>query len=137
VPKRTPEKVRKELLRADRLFWVDLLACMTALRRVVEVFLDTQRIPRRGHGRRFLSLDSRIARYVKAVPTAHAQYFEKFLHAIRESGNEGAHATEVQIDDIQLVLVWIREVLQRKYPESDPAIREAVRRHRRRKRKPP
>jgi hypothetical protein len=129
-PARAPARVKEEIARADRLFWADLFACAAALRRVVEFFLDSRRVPRRKPKRRFLSLAERIRLFVQKVPATRAGDFRRFLHAVRVTGNEGVHSRGTSTEDVQLMVEWIRRVLIVQYPERDRVKAEARKRAR-------
>jgi len=88
-PKRCPEEVQKELVRAFGLYWIDPTAAGNALRSCVEHILTRRGVSRNSvsKGRRHrLTLHARIERFQKTHATA-----GDALMAVKWIGNEGSH----------------------------------------------
>ncbi|WP_375765019.1 DUF4145 domain-containing protein [Archangium gephyra] len=129
-----PDTIRAALRRADAAFWWDLRSCATALRHVVEIFLDDQGIPREGVKKsgdlRFRGLEERLQEFVeifKRISEKDAEEFKDLLGATKLIGNEATHAAEpLTAETIELVSKFIGRVLGRRYTGDE--LLEAARR---------
>ena len=92
LSKRVPISISRELERAAGLFWPDPSACLTALRRATEAFLDAQRVPRQRAGARgFIPLHHRIDDFARRLEQPLRDEFRACLHAIKDAGNDSTH----------------------------------------------
>ncbi len=110
-PKRCPEEVQGELVRAFGLYWGDPTAAGNALRSCVEQILTRRNVPRyatspRGKRQR-LTLHSRIEKLQKADDEA-----GKALMAVKWIGNEGSHGA-LKDEDVLDALDVIEDVIDR------------------------
>jgi len=148
APGMAPRSIVEALRRADPLFWVDLNACATALRQVVEVFLDEQGVARQevkadGTTGRFRMLEERIELFVEAIEGVSkeaADEYEALLRATKFKGNDATHDVEaLRVGDIHTLARMIRRGLEMRYPQKDDLLAEAAKiignRHSKRQRK--
>jgi hypothetical protein len=134
VPEATPAEVQHGLARADALFWSDLAACVTALRQVLEVFLDAQGISRlkqtKKGGQSFRGLEERIKEFAEALKNKdplEADRYLQFLQATRIISNSVTHEADgVTTKDVMLLAQFIERVLEKRY-SGDRLLDEAVR----------
>lgn len=148
APGGVPRSIVDALRRADPLFWVDLKSCATALRQVVEVFLDEQGVGRQetradGTAGRFRTIEDRIEMFVNAVENVSkeaADEYEVLLRATKFKGNDAAHdVEEIKLSDIHTLARMFRRVLEMRYPQRDDLLADAAKiignRHSKRQRK--
>lgn len=102
-PKRCPEEVQKELVRAFALYWLDPTAAGNTMRSCVDQILTRRGVPRatvtKGR-RRWLTLHRRIERFQLLKPSA-----GNALMAVKWIGNEGSHGTLAAADVLDAVEV--------------------------------
>ena len=148
APGGVPRSIVDALRRADPLFWADLNACATALRQVVEVFLDEQGVERQekkadGTTGGFRPIEKRIEMFVEAVEGVSegaADEYETLLRATKFKGNDATHDVgELKVSDICTLARMVKRVLEMRYPQRDDLLAEAVKiigsRHSKRQRK--
>jgi len=88
VPQDTPDKLKEEINKSFELFWINQSSCANSIRKVLELFMDEEKIPREGinrYGKVYhLDLHKRLEQY-KKVDT-------KLLLAVKYIGNAGSHS---------------------------------------------
>jgi hypothetical protein len=124
-PKRCPEDVQVELVRAFALFLRDPTAAGNALRGAVERILDHKQVPRtlisKNHKRVRINLHLRIERFKAANLEAAAA-----LMAVKWIGNEGSHAGSLSRSDVLDAMEMVENVVDQFWGEKDQTLKRRI-----------
>jgi len=88
INKDVPPKIKTEIIKAFKLYWLDLDACANKIRRVVESIMNEKEGCKKEH------LGQRIIRFRKNNP-GYAGDLANLLDAKREIGNRGSHSGNI------------------------------------------
>jgi hypothetical protein len=124
-PKKCPEAVQKELVRAFALFLPDPTAAGNALRATVEAILTDRGVPRTAisskHRRQFLKLHDRIDAFSKTNPSV-----AEALMAVKWIGNEGSHEGALKRADVVDALEVIENVLDDLWGDKGKTLKRLI-----------
>jgi Domain of unknown function (DUF4145) len=95
IPKKTPETVVAHLRRSFALYWMDLGACVSAIRAALEAIADHLGQSRQTPEGKFIPLGTRI----KNLEDSHRD-LAGAMKSIKSWGNDGAHGNDVPRDPI-------------------------------------
>ncbi|MDO8366012.1 MAG: DUF4145 domain-containing protein [Saprospiraceae bacterium] len=117
IPKKTPEKVKTELIYSFSLYWISPPACGNAIRVAVERLMDEKEIP-----------TVKTSEKGKETPLTLHQRIEKFgedfeelsglLLAIKWIGNDASHTSDLYQSDVVLAYEFFERCLVELYEES-------------------
>ncbi|RBO91358.1 uncharacterized protein DUF4145 [Nocardia puris] len=117
LPEGLPESVRKAIVRASALIWLDPLAFAAALRSAVECLMDEQGVLVRHTGGR-ARLHDRLETFRQAQPVA-----GELLLAVKWVGNTGAHETaSFTVDDALEAAEMVEVALGVVYAKDNSAL---------------
>lgn len=124
-PKRCPEDVQAELVRAFALFLRDPTAAGNALRGAVERILDHKQVPRtvisKKQKRVRINLHDRIVMFKAANAEA-----AEALMAVKWIGNEGSHAGSLSRSDVLDAMDMIENVIDKFWGEKDQTLQRLI-----------
>lgn len=136
VPDETPEDIRKELMRASALIWIDVSSSANKLRLSAERILTALKVPKTTivkRKRKPINLAARIDRLGKTKTE-----IADLLHSIRFLGNFASHEAigTIDRDDLLTAFEIIEHVIDLAFNQKAARVRNAAKAIRKRKGKP-
>jgi hypothetical protein len=124
IPKKVPERIRKQLDTGFLLYWADYSACANALRTASEMLLDELKVPKT---HRIKATATKPAKIQVLNFNGRVQWLEKrnqskakMLHGLRRLGNVGSHAGgNVSQEDLHAGLAVLEHLLNDVYVKHD------------------